>query len=167
MAAQIASASIFLIMFLFVIWDKFERHLVTLLAGGSTLVLVFGVCMRNPEAAIRVLNLGQIFTTEFWYHSGETAAASGINWATIVFIAGMMIMVEGLADAGFFSWLCMTIAKLVRFQPVRVLIAFMIVSAVLSMFIDSITVILFLAAVTVELGKVLQFNPVPVILAEI
>lgn len=167
MAAQIASASIFLIMFLFVIWDKFERHLVTLLAGGSTLVLVFGVCMRNPEAAIRVLNLRQIFTAEFWYHSGEAAAASGINWATIIFIAGMMIMVEGLAEAGFFSWLCMTIAKLVRFQPVRVLIAFMIVSAVLSMFIDSITVILFLAAVTVELGKVLRFNPVPVILAEI
>ena len=167
MAAQIASAAIFLIMFIFVIWDKFERHIVTLLAGGSTMVLVFGVCMRNPETAMRVLNLGQIFTTEFWYHSGETAAASGINWATIVFIAGMMIMVEGLADAGFFSWLCMTIAKLVRFQPVRVLIAFMIVSAVLSMFIDSITVILFLAAVTVELGKVLQFNPVPVILAEI
>jgi Na+/H+ antiporter NhaD/arsenite permease-like protein len=167
MMAQIASASIFLIMFLFVIWDKFERHIVTLLAGGSTMVLVFGVCMQNPESAMRVLNLGQIFTIEFWYHSGAAASASGINWATIVFIAGMMIMVEGLADAGFFSWLCMTIAKLVRFQPVRVLIAFMIVSAVLSMFIDSITVILFLAAVTVELGKVLRFNPVPVILAEI
>ena len=167
MAAQIASTSIFLIMFLFILWDKFERHLVTLAAGGSTLVLVFGVCMHSPEAAMRALNLGQMFTVEFWYHRGEAAAASGINWSTILFIAGMMLMVEGLAEAGFFRCLCMAIAKLVRFQPARVLVAFMIAAAVLSMFIDSITVILFLASVTVELGKILQFHPVPVILAEI
>ena len=167
MTAQIAAASIFLIMFGLIIWDKFERHVVTLLAGGVTMVLVFGFCMRDPGAAWTVLNLQQIFTVEFWYCTGAEAASCGINWATIIFIAGMMIMVEGLAEAGFFSWLCMTIAKLVRFQPVRVLVAFMIVSALLSMFIDSITVILFLAAVTVELGKILRFNPVPVILAEI
>ncbi len=167
MTAQIASASIFLIMFAFIIWDKFERHVVTLLAGGVTMVLVFGFLMREPGAAMTVLNLKQIFIMEFWFNHGQTAAAGGINWATIIFIAGMMIMVECLAEAGFFSWLCMTIAKLVHFQPVRVLVAFMIISALLSMFIDSITVILFLAAVTVELGKVLQFNPVPVILAEI
>ena len=35
------------------------------------------------------------------------------------------------------------------------------------MFIDSITVVLFLAAVTVELSRVLKFDPVPMILAEI
>lgn len=35
------------------------------------------------------------------------------------------------------------------------------------MFIDSITVILFLAAVTLELARMLDFDPVPVILAEI
>ena len=35
------------------------------------------------------------------------------------------------------------------------------------MFIDSITVILFLAAITAELGLLLSFNPVPMILAEI
>lgn len=40
-------------------------------------------------------------------------------------------------------------------------------SAILAMFIDSITVILFLAAVTVELGQLLKFNPVPMILTEI
>ena len=43
----------------------------------------------------------------------------------------------------------------------------MLVSGILSMFIDSITVILFLAAVTVELAEVVNFSPVPVIMAEI
>ena len=44
---------------------------------------------------------------------------------------------------------------------------FMVLSFILAMFIDSITVILFLAAVTVELSKLLKFNPVPMILAEV
>jgi len=47
------------------------------------------------------------------------------------------------------------------------LVAFMVLSAVLSMFIDSITVLLFLATVTVELARLLKFDPVPVIIAEI
>ena len=76
-------------------------------------------------------------------------------------------MVEGMARVGFFRWLCMAIAKLVRYKPVPILIAFMLVSGILSMFIDSITVILFLAAVTVELAGIVNFNPVPVIMAEI
>ncbi len=35
------------------------------------------------------------------------------------------------------------------------------------MFIDSITVMLFMASVTVEIGRLLEFDPVPVIIAEI
>ena len=84
-----------------------------------------------------------------------------------MFIAGMMIMVEGMAKSGFFRWLCMKIAKLVKYQIIPIFITFMLLSFVLAMFIDSITVILFLAAVTVELSQLLKFNPVPMILAEI
>ena len=76
-------------------------------------------------------------------------------------------MVEGMARVGFFRWLCMLIAKLVKYKTIPILITFMVMSSVLSMFIDSITVILFLAAVTVELSQLLKFNPVPMILAEV
>ena len=76
-------------------------------------------------------------------------------------------MVEGMGRAGFFRWLCLSIAKAVKYRAVPILITFMIMSALLAMFIDSITVILFLAAVTVELAQLLKFNPVPMILAEI
>ena len=44
---------------------------------------------------------------------------------------------------------------------------FMLLSGFLAMFIDSITVLLFLASVTIELARLLKFNPVPVIIAEI
>ena len=76
-------------------------------------------------------------------------------------------MVEGMAAAGFFRWLCMSIAKAVKYQVIPIFITFMIMSAVLAMFIDSITVILFLAAVTLELSQLLEFDPVPMVLAEI
>lgn len=168
MFAQILAVLIFLAMFGLIIMDKIERQIVTLVCGLLTLVLVFGIGMQSVSAIVETLNVTNIFTLDFWYAAGEAAESSaGINWATIIFIAGMMIMVEGMAKAGFFQWLCMRLAKIVNYKPIPLFIVFMIMAAVLSMFIDSITVILFLAAVTVELAKLLKINPVPMILSEI
>lgn len=167
MIAQIAAVSIFLVMFLLIISEKVPRHIVTLVSGFLTLVVVFGFCMRSLSAVWEALSFHSIVSPGFWYHTGDAAGSVGINWETIFFICGMMIMVEGMADSGFFRWLCMTLARMVNYQATRIFVMFMLISAVLSMFIDSITVILFLAAVTVELAQLLKFDPVPVILAEI
>lgn len=168
MVSQIFAIVIFVLMFALIIMDKIPRHWVTLSCGLATIIIVFAICMRSPNAIIETLNIKSIFTTEFWHTSGKgSESSSGINWATIIFIAGMMVMVEGMAKAGFFRWLCLTIAKAVKYKVMPILVTFMIMSAVLSMFIDSITVILFLAAVTVELSQLLKFSPVPMVLAEI
>lgn len=168
LVAQILAVAIFIIMFLLIVIDKIERHHITLACGLFVLVVVFGIAMRNVDAIVETLNFRSIFTLDFWYAAGEAEESSaGINWSTIIFIAGMMIMVEGMAKAGFFRWLCMRLAKLVHYKPIPLFITFMIMSAGLAMFIDSITVILFLAAVTVELAKLLKFDPVPMILSEI
>lgn len=165
-AAQIFAIVIFVGMFVMIVLDKIERHYVTLGSGILTLVVVFGICMRSGSAVTDTLALKGFITKDFWYQVTESES-KGINWATIIFIAGMMVMVEGMAKAGFFRWLCMKIAYLVKCRTVPIFITFMIMSAVLSMFIDSITVIMFLAAVTIELATLLKFNPVPMILSEI
>lgn len=168
MLAQIFAVIIFVVMFLLIITEKFERQWTTLVCGLLTLILVFGVGMHSWETCMKTLNVRSIFTPEFWYAAGESSeSSSGINWATIIFIAGMMVMVEGMARVGFFRWLCMCLAKAVRYKVIPIFMTFMTISFVLAMFIDSITVILFLAAVTVELSQLLKFNPVPMILAEI
>ena len=168
MAAQIAAVLIFLVMFLLIIMDKIERHIITLGCAVVTMVVVFGICMHSMTALTETLNVAQIFTRGFWYTAGEASESSaGINWATIIFVAGMMIMVEGMAKVGFFRWLCMEIAKMVKYQVIPIFMTFMLLSFVLAMFIDSITVILFLAAVTIELSQLLEFDPVPMILSEI
>lgn len=166
LAAQIFAVIIFVGMFLMIVLDKIERHFVTLGSGILTLVVVFGICMRDGTAILNTLAFKDFFTRDFWYQITESES-SGINWATIIFIAGMMLMVEGMAEAGFFRWLCMKIAFLVKCKTIPIFITFMIMAAVLSMFIDSITVIMFLAAVTVELAQLLKFNPIPMILSEI
>ena len=163
--AQILAVTIFVVMFILIVIDKIERQYVTLGCGVLTLALVFGLAMHSSSAVMETLNFRSIFTTGFWYTAGQAEeSSSGINWSTIIFIAGMMIMVEGMAHAGFFRWLCMRLAKLVHYKPIPLFVAFMIMSALLAMFIDSITVILFLAAVTVELAKLLKFDPIPMFL---
>lgn len=168
MTAQIIAVIIFALMFVMIIIDKIPRHIVTLGCGLATIGIVFAACMKSTDAIEQTLNIKSIFTPDFWIVSGQAEeSSSGINWATIIFIAGMMVMVEGMARAGFFRWLCLTIAKAVKYKVMPILVTFMLMSAVLSMFIDSITVILFLAAVTVELSQLLKFNPVPMVLSEI
>ena len=168
MLAEIMAIVIFVAMFVLIVWDRFPKHYVTLGCGALTSIFVFGIGMRSKEAFLNTLAVKGIFTRDFWHTAGESAEqTSGVNWATIIFLWGMMVMVEGMAEAGFFDWLCLKIAKLAKYEPVRIFVSFMILSSVLAMFIDSITVILFLAAVTIRLARTLKFNPVPVIMAEI
>ena len=168
MLAQVLAIIIFLAMFLLIILEIWERQWITLACGLLTLLLVFGLGMHSMGAIMRTLNLQSFFTTGFWYAAGESSeASSGINWQTIIFIAGMMIMVEGMAKVGFFRWLCMEIAKMVKYQVIPIFMTFKLLSFILAMFIDSITVILFVAAVTIELSQLLEFDPVPMILSEI
>lgn len=168
LVAQIFALIIFVSMFILIISEKIEKHYITLGCGLITLVVVFGLCMHSLSAITETLNFSSIATKAFWYTGAEgESSSSGISWSTIFFLAGMMIMVEGMARVGFFRWLCMKLAKAVHYKPLSLFIVFMIMSSILAMFIDSITVILFLAAVTVELANLLKFNPIPMIISEI
>jgi Na+/H+ antiporter NhaD/arsenite permease-like protein len=166
-SGQVFAVIIFTVMFIVIILDKFPRYIPALVGGGLTIGVVFLGIMKSPAAVLRVLSLGQIARPAFWVPGRHPVESTGVNWQTIFFIAGMMILVEGLNHVGFFRWLCLFVAKLVNYRAVAILVAFIVLSGVLSMFIDSITVLLFLATVTIELGRTLMFDPVPVIIAEI
>jgi Na+/H+ antiporter NhaD/arsenite permease-like protein len=165
--SQVTAIVIFLAMFVVIILNKFPRYVPALVGGGLTFALVFLLIMRSPAAVVSVLNVGQVFQPAFWFPGHEPLESSGVNWQTIIFIGGMMVMVEGLGKVGFFRWLCLYVARIVKYRAVSILVAFILLSGFLAMFIDSITVLLFLATVTIELARMLKFDPVPVIIAEI
>jgi Na+/H+ antiporter NhaD/arsenite permease-like protein len=168
--SQIFALVIFVGMFIAVVSDKWHRYIPALVGAGLVIVVVFLIIMRSPQAILDTLSLGQLTERAFWWvpPGGELAEShQGVNWQTIIFIGGMMVMVEGLGEVGFFRWLCLRLAKLVNYKVVPILVVFMLLSGFLAMFIDSITVLLFLATVTVELARLLKFDPVPIIIAEI
>ena len=90
LAEQVLALIIFISMFVLIVLDKIERHYVTLGCGALTLIGVFGIIMKSPEAVISILNLRSIFTSGFWYQSGAAEeAVTGINWSTIIKINGV------------------------------------------------------------------------------
>jgi len=165
--SQILAITIFAVMFITIVIGKIHRFIPALIGAALVIIVVFIGVMRSPEAVLSVLNLGQLGHFEFWVPGHEQIESRGVNWQTIIFIGGMMVMVEGMAEAGFFRWLCLYVARLVRYKAVLILITFMLLSGFLAMFIDSITVLLFLTTVTIELARLLKFDPVPIIVAEI
>lgn len=166
--AQILALVIFVVMFGAIIWGKVHRYIPALVAALLVILIVFLGVMRNPGAVETVFGFSQFTRISFWLPGhAETEIVRGINWQTIVFISGMMIMVEGLGEAGFFRWLCLLLARMVNYRVIPLMIVFMLLSGFLAMFIDSITVILFLASVTVELARLLRFDPASMIIAEI
>jgi len=165
--SQSLAIAIFVAMFAAIIVGKVHRFVPALLAAALVIFVVLLGVMKSPTAVVDVLNLHQLIEFRFWIPGHEPLESRGVNWQTIIFIAGMMMMVEALGHVGFFRWLCLHVAKLVGYRVVPILIAFMLLSGFLAMFIDSITVLLFLASVTIEMSRMLKFDPVPVIIAEI
>jgi Na+/H+ antiporter NhaD/arsenite permease-like protein len=165
--SQILALVIFVGMFVVLIIGKVHRYIPALVGAAATIIIVFLIVMHSPETAVRVFNLAQIGHLNFWIPGQEPLPSRGVNWQTIIFIGGMMTMVEGLSQAGVLRWMCLTVAKLVNYRIVPVFIAFMLLAGFLSMFIDSITVMLFMASVTVELARLLKVDPIPLIIAQV
>ncbi|MFC2035922.1 SLC13 family permease [Chloroflexota bacterium] len=165
--SQIAALVIFVVMFIAIVSDKWHRYIPALVGATLTIIILFLLVMRSPEAIINVLNLGQITQFNFWVPGEQHVETHGVNWQTVIFIGGMMVMVESMAKAGFFRWLCLLLAKMVNYQVMPILIVFMLASGFLAMFIDSITVLLFMTGIVIELARLLKFDPVPVIIAMI
>jgi Na+/H+ antiporter NhaD/arsenite permease-like protein len=165
--SQLAAIAIFAGVFIALITGKVHRYIPALVGGALTLLVVFIGIERNPQAAIGALNLAELGRATFWVGRYEPLVPYGVNWQTILFIGGMMVLVEGLRAVGFFRWLCLNTAQIVNYRIVPIALLFVLLSGVLSMFLGSVTVILFMASVTIELARLLKINPVTLIIAEI
>ena len=103
MIAQILAVAIFLVMFGLIITERFPKQYTTLVCGALTLILVFVLGMQLDvhffgkeystfESIKETLNVHNIFTAGFWYTAAGENESKGIDWATIIFLTGMMII---------------------------------------------------------------------------
>ena len=89
----------------------------------------------------------------------ERAAASFIDFETIMLLIGMMGIVAVLKKTGFFAIVTVRIAKLTGGQPLRILVLFCAATALLSAFLDNVTTVLIMVPIIIELTRGMGLDP--------
>jgi len=135
------AVSVFLVTYVAIGTEKINRTIVSM--SGAVLLLVLGV-----------LDLKEAVTTY-------------VHWETVGLLFGMFTIIAVLSEAGFFTYMALVVAKKLDYNPLRILVVFPLVTAFLSAFMDSITVMLFFATLTYELSRLLKFDAIPVVVAEV
>lgn len=90
-----------------------------------------------------------------------------IDWNTLGLLIGMMVIVGITRQTGVFEYLAVKAAKMVKGNPVKVMMALATVTAVTSALLDNITAVLLIVPVTFAITKQLKVNPIPILVAEI
>ncbi len=129
-------------------------------------IFIFGLLIWERIPRMYLALFGAVFTV-FIGVFDLNEAISVVNWETIGFLLGMLLLTEILVEAGFFRWIAAILARAVKYQPIKILIFFPILAFILSAFVNSITVMVFLGVITYELSQWLGFDPVPVIVSEV
>lgn len=144
--ALLVGALILLSVYVLIIFELMHR---TLAAAVGGLVAV-GALSYYMEGS---LTLGQ--------------TANMVDWDTIGLLLGMMVMVGVLSHTGVFEWFAVRAYKKSGGSVWSLVVILCIVTAVLSAFLDNVTTMLLLTPVTIQLAKVLDLPPVPLLVAEV
>ena len=90
-----------------------------------------------------------------------------IEWETIGLLLGMMVMVGIISHTGIFEWFAVQAYKKSKGNVWTLVVILCVVTAVLSAFLDNVTTMLLLTPVTIQLARVLDLNPIPLLIAEV
>ena len=90
-----------------------------------------------------------------------------IEWETIGLLLGMMVMVGVISHTGIFEWFAVQAYKKSNGNVWTLVVILCSVTAVLSAFLDNVTTMLLLTPVTIQLARVLDLNPIPLLIAEV
>ena len=90
-----------------------------------------------------------------------------IDWETIGLLLGMMVMVGILSNTGVFEYFAVLSYKKSGGSIWTLVVILCTVTAVLSAFLDNVTTMLLLTPVTIQLAKVLDIKPIPLLISEV
>lgn len=140
MTNEILPILIFLLSYIFIIFDILPRTIIVFFSSSILILLK----IITPHEALTF-----------------------VNWEAITLLFGMFTLVITLKEVNFFKILGNRVVRIFGKNILLLFIVLPILTAFLSAFMDSITVMMFLSTLTIEVSQVLGFNPVPFILAEI
>ena len=136
------SASILIVAYIFIAWEKISKVTVALLGASLTLLLGLLAADKNP------LDMAGYFI-------------SFIDFNVIFLLVSMMIIVHIASKSGMFSWMANEILKRTKGKPKLVLAALAIFTGVASAFLDNVTTVILVMPITFAACKLLDINPIP------
>ena len=106
-----------------------------------------------------------------YYDTGDTLTLAEvttmIDWETIGLLLGMMVMVGILSNTGVFEYFAVLSYKKSGGSIWTLVVILCSETAVLSAFLDNVTTMLLLTPVTIQLAKVLDIKPIPLLISEV
>ncbi|MDG1554711.1 MAG: ArsB/NhaD family transporter [Candidatus Poseidoniaceae archaeon] len=134
---------------------------------GVYALIITEVVHRTLAAAVGGLLaiIALSFYSEKSYTLGEVTTL--IDWETIGLLLGMMVMVGILSHTGLFEWFAVQAYKRSGGSVWTLVVILCSVTAVLSAFLDNVTTMLLLTPVTIQLAKVLDLKPIPLLISEV
>ena len=97
----------------------------------------------------------------------QDTAIAGVDFNTIMLLAGMMIIVGVSRRSGMFQYVAIWTAKRAKGRPAGILFGLTLATAALSAFLDNVTTVLLIVPVTLAIAKELRAPPYPFLFAEI
>ena len=129
-------------------------------------LIVFEIVHRALAAAI-----GGIAAVVTLHMIGDGPdLGTNVTWIdeeTIGLLIGMMVIVDILGRTGLFEWAAVQAYALSGGSIWRLSIILCTLTAVFSAFLDNVTTILLIVPVTIQIAKVLNLEPIPLIIAEV
>jgi len=136
---------------------------------GMYVILITETVHRTTLAlfgALLIL-LVLIYTGLISVHDSVSFVIGAIDFNTIGLLLGMMIIVGILSETGIFQYIAIRAAKMAKGNVWKLMVLLSIITAVASAFLDNVTTVLLIVPVTISVARILNINPVSLILAEV
>jgi len=130
----IIAVGIFVVSYIAIISEKFNRMVIALM--GGLLMVLFQVI--NQEEAL-----------------------GSVDFNTLGLLIGMMIIVGIIKRTGLFQYIAIRSAKVAKGEPWPIALLFAVITMVASALLDNVTTVLLLAPVTFVITETLEVNPIP------
>lgn len=132
------AVGVFFVAYALICFETFHKTIIAIV--GAAILLSVGV-LTQADA----------------FHSEEF----GVDWNVVFLLISMMIIVNIMKPTGFFEYLAIKSAKLVKGSPYGVMAIFALVTAFLSALIDNVTTVLLIAPIIMFICDELEVNPIP------
>ena len=135
-----------------------------------TAVAIFAICYtiilteRVNRAIVATLGAGLLILTGV---ITQDQAITGVDFNTIGLLLGMMIIVAVTKESGVFQFVAIKAAKLVKANPVGIVLTFSLITAVFSALLDNVTTVLLTTPIILLITRELGVKPYPYLFATI